>query len=596
MTRSLSSLPSFKVIMSRISRAGIPATALGFILASTVSAQTSDWGTRLNLPRTYQARPTTAAISEADLKSRLYPFADDSMGGRLLGEEGNWKGAEYIAAEIRRMGLEPAGDSGTFFQAVPVFIRVFDSTSTLALPGEALKPWIDFIPRDQGAGARSISGASIIYGGTWGDSASLISSEAAAGKVVLLSAIPAGYNQGSPGGVPRSVVTNRFGDAAGILVASMDAMSAEDIAGYNQGFQGLKEENARPVPSFLYITTRVATSIMGKPLTSASRGQTGRVLAGSMRFVEQPLPFPARNVVAIIRGSDPALRNEFVAIGAHNDHVGISDTPVPHDSMYVVNHLYRTSGADDPPVQVSEDQAREVNRRLAAIRRVTGGRSARPDSIYNGADDDGSGTVGVLEIAQYFAAQRVKPKRSLLFVWHVAEEAGLYGSQYFTDHPTVSRDAIVAQLNIDMIGRGASDDVAGMKKEGGVVMGNPNYVQVIGSRRLSTELGDLAVRVNRSQPRPLSFDYTLDANGHPQNIYCRSDHYEYARYGIPIIFFTTGGHADYHQVTDETQYVNFNRLQRISQFVATLAGLVANLDHRIVVDQPKPDPHGGCQQ
>jgi hypothetical protein len=160
----------------------------------------------------------------------------------------------------------------------------------------------------------------------------------------------------------------------------------------------------------------------------------------------------------------------------------------------------------------------------------------------------------------------------------------------------VSRDAIVAQLNIDMIGRGSSDDVAGQKKEGGVVMGNPNYVQVIGSRRLSTELGNLAVSVNRSQAQPLSFDYTLDANGHPQNIYCRSDHYEYARYGIPIIFFTTGGHADYHQVTDETQYVNFSRLQRISQFVANLATRVANLDHRPVVDQPKPDPNGGCQQ
>ena len=583
--------------MRRILRVGFPATALILVVASVLSAQSSStWAARFNLPRTLDARATGAAITQDDLKSRLYPFADDSMGGRLLGEEGNSKGVEYIAAEIRKMGLEPAGDSGTFFQTVPVFIRIFDSTSTLALPGEALKPWVDFIPRDQGGGTRSISGVSVIYGGSWGDSSSLISGEAAAGKVVLLSAIPAGYNQGSPGGVPRSVVTSRFREAAGILVASMDAMSAEDIAGYNQGSQGVREDNPSPVPAFLYITSRVATSILMTPLSSATRGQGGRQLSGSMRFVERPLRFPARNVVGIIRGSDTNLRNEFVAIGAHNDHVGTRATPVAHDSMYVVNHLYRKSGADDPPVQVNGEQASEVNRRLASIRRATGGQSARPDSIYNGADDDGSGSVGVLEIAQYFAAQRVKPKRSLLFVWHVGEEAGLYGSQYFTDHPTVSRDAIVTQLNIDMIGRGASDDVAGMKKEGGVVMGNANYVQVIGSRRLSTELGNLAEAVNRAQSRPLSFDYTLDANGHPQNIYCRSDHYEYARYGIPIIFFTTGGHADYHQVTDETQYINFSRLQRVSQFVANLAARVANLDHRIVVDQPKPDPHGGCQQ
>jgi hypothetical protein len=581
--------------MSRILRAACSSLTLAAVLASTASAQTAQWGERMNRPRTYQARPTTAAITQDDLKSRLYPFADDSMGGRLLGEEGNFKGVEYIAAELRKMGLEPAGDSGTFFQAVPVFIRVYDTTSTLALPGEALKPFVDFIPRDQGGGARKMSGATVIYGGTWGDSTTLISREAAAGKIVVLAAIPAGYNQGSPGGVPRSVLTNRFSQAAGIVVASMDAMPAEEIATYNQGFQGVREDNPRQIPSFIYVTSRVATSIFGVPLANATLGQTGRPLGGSMRFVERPLPFPARNVVAVIRGSDPALANEFVAIGAHNDHVGIGD-PVAHDSMYVVNHLFRKSGADDPPVEVNAAQAREVNQRLAAIRRATGGASARPDSIYNGADDDGSGSVGVLEIAQYFAAQQVKPKRSLLFVWHVGEEAGLYGSQYYTDHPTVSRDAIVAQLNIDMIGRGASDDVAGMKKEGGVVMGNPNYVQVIGSRRLSTELGDLAVTVNRSQARPLSFDYTLDANGHPQNIYCRSDHYEYARYGIPIIFFTTGGHADYHQVTDETQYVDFSRLQRVSQFVATLATRVANLDHRIVVDQPKPDPHGGCQQ
>jgi hypothetical protein len=582
--------------MSRILRAACSSLTLAVVLASTLSAQTENWAARFNLPRTFAARPTTAAITQDDLKSRLYPFADDSMGGRNLGEEGNSKGVEYIAAEIRKMGLEPAGDSGTFFQTVPVFIRVFDSTSTLALPGEPLKPFVDFIPRDQGGGARGISNAPVIYGGTWGDSTTLISREAAAGKVVVLSVIPAGYNQGSVGGVPRSVVTGRFSEAAGIVVASMSVMSAEDIASYNQGSQGVREDNPRPLPSFFYVTTRVATSIFGGPLENARVGQTGRPLAGSMRFVERPLPFPARNVVAIIRGSDPALRNEFVSIGAHNDHVGTRETTVAHDSMYVVNHLYRKSGADDPPVQLDETQAREVNRRLAAIRRATGGRSARPDSIYNGADDDGSGSVGVLEIAEYFAAQQVKPKRSLLFVWHVGEEAGLYGSQYYTDHPTVARDAIVAQLNIDMIGRGATDDVAGMKKEGGVVMGDPNYVQVIGSRRLSTELGDLAVAVNRTQRTPLHFDYTLDANGHPQNIYCRSDHYMYARYGIPIIFFTTGGHADYHQVTDETQYVNFSRLQRVSQFVATLATRVANLDHRIVVDQPKPDPQGGCQQ
>ncbi|MEO7353143.1 MAG: M28 family peptidase, partial [Gemmatimonadales bacterium] len=124
----------------------------------------------------------------------------------------------------------------------------------------------------------------------------------------------------------------------------------------------------------------------------------------------------------------------------------------------------------------------------------------------------------------------------------------------------------------------------------------PNYLQLIGSRRLSTELGNLAVTTNAAGKHGLKFDYELDADGHPQNIYCRSDHYEYARYGIPIIFFTTGGHADYHQVTDEPQYINYTHMARIARFVADVGTRVANLDHRPLVDKPKPDPHGACQQ
>jgi len=149
---------------------------------------------------------------------------------------------------------------------------------------------------------------------------------------------------------------------------------------------------------------------------------------------------------------------------------------------------------------------------------------------------------------------------------------------------------------MDMIGRGARTDVTGETQTGLLIRGDSNYVQLVGSRRLSTELGNLAELVNGSSGHPLRFDYAMDANGHPQEIYCRSDHYEYARYGIPIVFFTTGGHADYHQVTDEPQYIDYDRMARVSRFVAELAGSIANLDHRVVVDQPKPDPHGECRQ
>ena len=113
---------------------------------------------------------------------------------------------------------------------------------------------------------------------------------------------------------------------------------------------------------------------------------------------------------------------------------------------------------------------------------------------------------------------------SILFVWHTGEELGLFGSEYFTDHPTVPRDSIVAQLNMDMVGRGDAGDIKG---------GGPTYVELVGSRRLSTELGDIVEAVNKTEPTPLTFDYTFDANGHPENIYCRSDHYEYARSAWP---------------------------------------------------------------
>jgi Zn-dependent M28 family amino/carboxypeptidase len=151
----------------------------------------------------------------------------------------------------------------------------------------------------------------------------------------------------------------------------------------------------------------------------------------------------------------------------------------------------------------------------------------------------------------------------------------------------VPRDSIVAQLNIDMIGRGGPHDVAN---------GGPDYLQVIGSRRLSTELGDLVEAVNRDGKHRFNFDYQYDAPRHPQQYYCRSDHYSYARFGIPIAFFSTGGHADYHQVTDEPQYIDYDKLARVTRFVSDLAQRVANLAHRLDVDGPVPDPNGQCVQ
>ena len=571
------------------------ATAQQALTPSEGSLAAPSWDVLLR-GRTHTPTRTTGAITAGDLQTRLYIFADDSMQGRLLATAGNVKAVDYIASEVKRMGLVPMGDNGTFFQSLNMVERKFDSTSTLTAGGNTFTAWTDYLPRDQGSATRKVDGAQVIFGGTWGDSTSLINPAAATGKLVVLRLSPAAVAQGPPGGVDRARVSRYFGSAAGIAIASFDLFPRQFIQLYQRPNQLIRDSADPERPTFMYVTKKMASTLLNADIDSVKSGATGIAVTSTPTFIESGLQYPARNVVAMIPGSDPVLRNQYVAIGAHNDHIGWSSRPVAHDSIYVVNHLFRTGGADDRPPQLTPAQQAQVNSLIADIRRRSNGASARPDSIYNGADDDGSGSVSALEIAEYFAAQKTKPKRSLLFVWHVGEEEGLYGSEWFTDHPTVARDSIVAQLNMDMVGRGSAADNTGITKEGQRYHGNPDYVQLVGSRRLSTELGDLAETVNRTEKRPLSFDYSMDANGHPQNIYCRSDHYEYARYGIPIIFFTTGGHADYHQVTDEPQYIDYDRMARVAQYVADLATRVANLPQRPVVDKQKPDPHGQCVQ
>jgi hypothetical protein len=192
--------------------------------------------------------------------------------------------------------------------------------------------------------------------------------------------------------------------------------------------------------------------------------------------------------------------------------------------------------------------AAELRVNVDSLRRI---RAPRRDSIYNGADDDGSGSMAVLEIAEALANAPVKPARSVLFVWHTGEEDGLLGSAYFTAHPTVPRDSIIAQINIDMIGRGTAQDVIG---------GGPR------------ELGDVIEAVNARQQRPFKFDLSWDAPDHPEQIYGRSDHANYARVGIPVAFFFTGLHADYHQITDAPQYLDYPHYTRITQYLHDVVG------------------------
>ena len=546
---------------------------------STVAAAQSE------LPLKYTGKPTSPEISAADLMTRLYIFADDSMMGRQVGTKYNLMGTAYIEREVRRMGLQPAGDGGGYFQNLPLYAYSFDSTSTVSVGGEHLSVATDYLPIARDERRIALDGVPVVYFGSSTDSTTWISGDDAAGKIVVLN-IPMGV---LPPNSPT--LRSRIARAAAVFIVSLDRVPANQKAGALHT-QSLQRDGAPPpsTPSIL-ITQRVANLLVG-PLESAKPGTAGKPMTGTIILRKEQAP--GRNVVALLPGSDPVLKNQYVAIGAHNDHIGFSNRPVDHDSIRAFNMIARPQGADSPPVQ------NPTTEQVARIRAITDSLHAlhgvRRDSIANGADDDGTGTVTVLEIAEAFAGQKTKPKRSILFVWHAGEEAGLWGSEFFTDHPTVPRDSIVAQLNIDMVGRGALADVTGESKTGELLHGGPGYLQLIGSRRLSTELGDLMESVNTAGKYGLNFDYGMDANGHPQNIYCRSDHYEYARYGIPIVFMTTGGHSDYHQVTDEPQYIDYAHMADIAKYVKDAATTVANLDHRIVVDKPKPDPKGRCVQ
>ncbi len=368
---------------------------------------------------------TSAAIRASDLERRLTAFAADSMMGREAGTIWNERATDYVAEQFRRLGLQAAGDSGTYFQTVPN-IRVRDTTIT--------------------------------------------------------------------------------------------------------------------------------------------RGA-------------------ARNVVAVVPGTDPALRGEYVAITAHNDHIGFNRRPVDHDSLRAFNAVIRPLGADSRPHPPTPAETERIRTILDSLRRI---HVARQDSVNNGADDDGSGTVALIELAEAFVQGSVKPRRSILFVSHTAEEKGLIGSAWYTDHPTVPIDSIVAEFDVDMIGRGAASDIAA---------GGPTYLEVVGLRRLSTEFGDWFEAVNAREPLPFVFNYEYDAPGHPEQYYCRADHYNYARYGIPSVSLSRGAHRDYHQVTDESQYIDYADFARLTQLVFDGLVFVANADHAPRLDAAKPtDPHVRCRQ
>lgn len=323
----------------------------------------------------------------------------------------------------------------------------------------------------------------------------------------------------------------------------------------------------------LRVTTAAAEKLLGRSLNGATAGTTGGFVTTQLRFVNRPTEF-ARNVIGVIPGSDPVLKHQYVVISAHNDHVGFG-TPVDHDSARAAMTQLMEARIKDSEnlLAVAEvrDKLKPVN--VDSLRKI---RPARLDSINNGADDDGSGSMGILEIAEAIQLAPVKPKRSIVFVWHTGEEAGMDGSRGYVADPSVPLDSIVAAINVDMIGRGRKGDLPG---------GGDTYLGVVGSKVLSADLGQMVVDVNKKQPNPFNLDYRYDSTNtwgsDYQNIYRRSDHINYANAGIPIAFFFTGLHADYHKVTDEPEYIDYPHYAKITRYLHDLVMNIANRPERI---------------
>ena len=456
-------------------------------------------------------RPTTgsggaASITANDLRHRIGLLADDSMRGRDTPSPELDKAAEYIAGEFARLGLLPAGDNGTHIQRYALErVRLDTAASRVMVAGRTLRFGVD--------AAR--------WRGRWtGDTA-------ATGNVTVLRDTPAAGTS-----------------LTGLVVVLLPTL----------GDDGMPDQAGNRLMRAILLAGPIALVIVVNPqdtvwrtVTDAQAGtalnvpwQTGgRAPAVFVRRAALPSPsaltgtraevavvpeiverLTGPNVAGILEGSDPALAGEYVVFSAHMDHVGV-------------------------------------------------GRPVNGDSIYNGADDDASGTATVVELAEAFAGTAQRPRRSLLFLAVSGEEKGLWGSEYFAFHPTVPIEQIVANVNIDMVGRNWPDTIVAIGKE-------------------HSDLGATLNAVNAAHPE---IGMTaIDDFWPEENFYFRSDHYNFARRGVPILFFFNGTHDDYHRPSDAPALIEYDKAARIGQLVYYLGERVADADQR-----PQWDPESRAQ-
>lgn len=504
-------------------------------------------------------------ITVAQIRDYLTFIASDEMEGRDTPSRGLDLTAKFLAMNLARWGLKPAGDDGTFFQKIALRRDLVNKEQTrVRLNDQNLAFGEDYIALPVNA---DVSGPLVFAGNGWfikSKNMDAYKGIDAKGKIAViftsLSGLPRGVrssdlSSGKPGEdwMDPAQYARKQGAIATVIVPDF-----QFLANWERNRQRLSERPTTVVEKFQPAETSRLPGIVVTPrianLLFQGEKQNATALFEATFGGEMPEPFElsspkkmtisvsnkgdaiaTQNVVAVFEGSDPVLKDEYVALGAHYDHIGIG-TPV------------------------------------------------NGDAIYNGADDDASGTTALLAIAEALAKTPTRPKRSILFNWHAGEEKGLWGSRYFTEYPTIPLQKILAQINIDMIGRS--------KKEGDTHRRNnslsgPNEVYVIGSKMMSTELGEITEAVNKGYLN-LTYNYRYDDPKDPNRFFFRSDHYNYARKGIPIVFFFAGEHEDYHRPDDEPQKIDYEKMQKIVRTVFLTMWEIANRPTRPKVDKQLP--------
>ena len=517
----------------------------------------------VNVKITPAEKKMAEEITAAQLSNYLYFVASDAMGGRDTPSYGLDVTAEFLKMNLQRWGFKGAGDNGSFFQKMDLVRPKINAAGTSAtVGGMQLVNGTYFLAA---VNAGSVQNARLVFGGNgWfikSKSLDPYKGQDVKGKIVVLSGegLPRGMNfQQLNASGQRGVdwidpaTYARQNGAAGIITLStpMSANNWERTRRQRETGGGYFVEKLRDAaPSFpsIILSQRASENLLagesvdlarinattGDPVASFAFADSKTVSLTVATDVER---VSTQNVVALWEGSDPVLKSEMVAIGAHYDHVG------------------------------------------------TNPNAPGEDKIWNGADDDGSGTVAVLSIAEALAKAKVRPKRSILLVWHAGEEKGLWGAEYFNKFPTVNIKNVIAQLNIDMIGRSRKAGDTNPKNKD---LSDENGVYLIGSEMMSSTLGAITKGTNDAYLK-VGYDYKYDDPKDTNRFFFRSDHFHYAVNGIPIAFWFTGVHEDYHQPGDHPDKIDYVKMEKIARTIFLTMWELSDLKERPKIDKQLP--------